>query len=98
MKILTLAGKLTIDQAADLKQMLLSALAGDEDLELNLADVVEVDTAGLQLLMMAKKLAQERGKALRLVALGPAVLELLAQLNLATYFDDPLPMAKRGPQ
>ena len=93
---LSLDGELTIYRAAELKELLLNALAaGGGDLEVDLSGVSDFDSAGLQLLMLAKKTAQERGRELRLTGHSPAVLEVFELLNVAAYFGDPLVIAGR---
>jgi anti-anti-sigma factor len=89
---LALDGELTIYRAAELCELLKAALAADGDLELNLAGVTEMDSAGVQLLMAAKKSAMSRQRSLRLVEHSPAVLEVFEMLNLAAHFGDPLLM------
>lgn len=64
---LTVTEDLTIYHALELKEKLLDALAQTADLELNLAQVGEMDTAGLQLLVLLKKEAQRAGKCVRIV-------------------------------
>jgi len=93
---LSLDGELTIYRAAELKELLLNALAaGSGDLEVDLSGVSEFDSAGLQLLMLAKKTAQQRGRELRLAGHSPAVLEVFELLNVAAHFGDPLVIAER---
>lgn len=89
---LSLDGELTIYRAAELTASLRTALASGADLELDLAAVTEMDSAGVQLLMAAKKTARAAGCELRLLRHSPAVLEVFETLNLAAYFGDPLPM------
>ncbi|NMM29385.1 MAG: STAS domain-containing protein [Glaciimonas sp.] len=93
---LRIQGELTIYRAAELKQALLAALAEPSSLEVDLSCVTEIDTAGVQLLMLAKKTAQERQRELRLVAHSPAVIDVFELLNLAAYFGDPLVIASRA--
>ena len=59
---LTLTEDLTIYHALDQKNALLDALAACDELELDLMPVSEMDTAGLQLLILLKKEAQRSGK------------------------------------
>jgi anti-sigma B factor antagonist len=93
--VLRIEGELTIYRAAELKQALLDAVAGAALLEVDLSGVTEIDTAGLQLLMLAKKTAQAAQRELRLVAHSPAVIDVFELLNLAAYFGDPLVIAAR---
>jgi len=55
-------GEMTIYTALALKDELLSPLAQCETLEINLAGVSEIDSAGLQLLIVVKTAAKARGK------------------------------------
>jgi len=96
--MLRISGELTIYRAAELKQALLAELAeraAPAALEIDLSGVTELDTAGVQLLMLAKKTAQAQRRELRLVAHSPAVAEIFELLNLAAYFGDPLVIASR---
>lgn len=95
MTALRIEGEMTIYRAAELKQTLLEALAGQAALDIDLAGVTEIDTAGVQLLMLAKKTAGERQCELRLGAHSEAVTQVFELLNLATYFGDPLVVAAR---
>lgn len=90
---LHIKGEMSIYRAHELKDSVLGALGQATELELNLADVTELDTAGIQILMLAKRQAQAAHKILRLSAHSPAVLEAFEVLNLAAYFGDPLVMS-----
>ena len=99
--VLQLDGELSIYRAAELRDTLLTALAGlgaGAALELNLAEVSVLDSAGVQLLLAAQKSAQAARNELRLVARSPAVIEVFERLDLAAHFGDPwlLPAAARG--
>lgn len=93
---LRLDGELTIYRATELKQFLLDALAQPELAELDLSGVTECDTAGVQLLLMAKRAMRVRGRELRLSGHSPAVLEVLELLDLGAQFGDPLVMSGAG--
>ncbi|MDD2810054.1 STAS domain-containing protein [Rhodoferax sp.] len=86
---LRIEGELTIFRAMELKPVLLAEPPVDE---IDLSGVTDLDTAGVQLLMLAKKTAQAQQRALRLVRHSPAVLEVFELLNVAAYFGDPLLM------
>ena len=81
---------MTIYHAESLKAELLLGLARCEAVELDLSQVAEIDTSGIQLLMLAKRESQKQGKTLAIVAHSPAVQELLDFYNLAGFFGDPL--------
>lgn len=86
---------LTIYHAMDQKQQLLDALSATQALELDLSQVSEIDTAGLQLLILAKREAALQQKALSIVAHSPAVRQTLDFCNLATFFGDPVVIPAR---
>lgn len=81
---------LTIYHAAELKQQMLDLLEQAETVELDLGAVGEVDTAGIQLLMMMKLESQRIGREVRIVAHSPAVQELIDFYNVAGFLGDPL--------
>ena len=87
---LRVEGEMTIYRAAELKQTLLTALDKPGTVEVDLSAVTELDTAGAQLLLLAKNTAHAKKRKLRLVAHSPAVLDVLDLLNLTSFFGDPL--------
>ena len=89
---LRLDGELTIYRAAELKPLIIDALQPGGTLEIDLAGVSEIDSAGVQLLMLAKREAQARGGELHLCGHSPAVLDVFDLLDLAAFFGDPLVM------
>lgn len=90
---LCLTENFTIYQAFDLKQRLMDALAETSELELNLSQVGEMDSAGLQLLILLKKEARLAGKCVRIVAHSQAVSSIIEFCNLGAEFGDPLVIA-----
>lgn len=85
--VLAIEGEMTIYRAAELKQVLLVSLAKPGSIDVDLSAVTDLDAAGVQLLMLARQLADTRQKKLRLIACSPTVLEVLELLNLKTYLD-----------
>ena len=90
---LVLQGELTIYHAESLKAQLLALLQKSGELEVDLHDVTELDSAGIQILMAAKKAAQSRGQHLRLVGHSRPVLEVFELFNLSAFFGDPVLLA-----
>jgi anti-anti-sigma factor len=86
---------MTIYTAADLKQQLLPRLAKCKEMELDLSGVNEMDSAGLQLLVLLKREAKEKGIELRMTAHGPAVTSVIDTCNMAAYFGDPIVLQTR---
>lgn len=89
---LHISGEFTIFRAAELKQTIFTEPLATE---IDLSEVSEMDSAGLQLLMLAKKTAQEQGRELRLVGHSEAVIDVFELLNVAAYFGDPVVMGSR---
>ena len=87
---LTILDELTIYNAMDHKQKLLDALEKADHLEIDLSQVAEIDTAGLQLLILAKREAARLNKDLDIVAHSPNVRQTLDFCNLAAFFGDPV--------
>ena len=87
---LTLNEGLTIYHALEQKNQLLDALSASETLELDLLQVSDIDTAGLQLLILLKKEAQRTGKRVAIVAHSQAVHAVIDFCNLAAELGDPL--------
>jgi len=84
-----IAGEFTVFTAAELKSVVLCEPLPEE---IDLSGVTEIDTAGVQLLMVAKRSALEQDRELRLVGHSPAVIDVFELLNVAAYFGDPLLM------
>ncbi|RIX41167.1 MAG: anti-sigma factor antagonist [Rhodocyclales bacterium GT-UBC] len=92
-KRLAIHEDLTIYHAMEHKQQLIGALEGAEVLELDLSQTAEIDTAGLQLLLLAKREAARRNIALSIIAHSPAIRQTLDFCNLAAFFGDPVVIA-----
>ncbi len=82
-------GEMTIYHTATIKAALLDALAQSHEIELDLSAVSELDTSGVQLLMLMKREAVAAGKALKLSGHSSAVLEVFELLGLGAWFGDP---------
>jgi anti-anti-sigma factor len=94
---LPIEGELTIYTAAELKSKIVAAFAAGQPIEIDLSLVDEIDSAGLQLLILAKREAAAADKPISLVKHSQAVLECLDMCNLTTEFGDQviLPAAAR---
>lgn len=86
---LRIEGEFTIFRAMDLKPVL---FAEPPVTEVDLSAVSEFDSAGLQLLMLAKRTAQAQGRPFQLTGHSEAVIDVFELLNVAGYFGDPLLM------
>ncbi|WMW80372.1 STAS domain-containing protein [Undibacterium cyanobacteriorum] len=88
METRSIAGELTIYTAATEKQNLQEALDLCDDLEINLSQVNEMDSAGLQVLIVLKQEAAKRNKKLRYSMHSKAVLDILELSNMTASFGD----------
>jgi anti-sigma B factor antagonist len=82
--LLFIEGELTLGRARELKDSLLLRLSRAQVLEVDLAGVTLIDTAGLQLLLMARREARAMGREVRLVSPSPAVLSVFELIGLAS--------------
>jgi anti-anti-sigma factor len=82
---------MTIYRAHVLKEIFLNFCnAGVPELVVDLSAVTELDSAGLQLLLMLKAESQKRAFNLRLVGHSQAIMEVFELLKLSMYFGDPV--------
>lgn len=86
---------MTVYSAEQTKAWLLDALAHCNELAIDLSQVGEMDSAGMQLLLLAKREAGRQGKTLRLASHSPAIVEMLDFFNMAAYFGDPMVIPAR---
>lgn len=91
-----LIGELCVLYACDIKPQLLALAKGPEACTIDLAQVSEVDTAGVQLLLMAKREATRSGAHLLFINHSEPVLEAVGLLGLAAELDDPQADASTG--
>jgi anti-sigma B factor antagonist len=88
--MLHIEGAMTIHTAAELKKELMKLIAKPCEREIVLTEVSEMDTAGMQLLLLAKREATRHNTPLRLTGHSRAVLGVIDTYNLAAYFGDPI--------
>jgi len=83
---LRLSGELTIYHAAELKEALLPFAADAGAWALDLSGVTDVDSAGVQVLLAARRTLAARGAALRLTACSPAAQAVFSLYGIADAF------------
>jgi anti-sigma B factor antagonist len=83
----TLAGELSIYTVAEIKAALAGAMERCDEIEVDLSGVSEIDTAGLQLMLIVKR---NPGKAVRFVNHPPSVARLVDLANLGETLGDPM--------
>ena len=79
---LAVEGEMTIYRAAELAPALLETVRTHAAPALDLSAVTEFDSAGLQLLLVARQEAARLGKRLELAGASPAVREVFALLGM----------------
>lgn len=85
---IAIEGELSIYTAAEWKKRLGDLIGEGDDLDLDLGAVQELDTAGLQLLIMTKKAVSARNGQLRLSNHSRAVLDVFELCGMAAFFGD----------
>ena len=90
-------GPLTVYDADAFKIQLQAMLEHPDagDWEMDLAQVTEVDTAGLQLLLLAQRESRRQRRTLRIAA-SAAVLEIIRFCELDDFFRDALTPGTRS--
>lgn len=86
---LALSGEMTIFAAAQIKDDWLNRLNANEALSIDLSGVTEIDSSGVQLMLMLQRAAQMQHKPLRWTDHSPSVVRVLDLLKLGSVFDAP---------
>lgn len=87
---LEIKGELSIFTAAGLREQMLEALAAGTEVEVDLSGVSEIDSAGLQLMVAAKREAAVRAQNLHFIGHSAAVFDALELSRLSGQLGDPL--------
>lgn len=96
--LLRLGGELTIYHAGELRRALLDeAGAAAQVRTLDLAAIEEFDSAGLQVLLLARRAAERAGGRLLLRGHSAPVREVIDRYGLAAHFGDPVLIPAGGP-
>ena len=82
-----IVGELTIFSVLDIRNRLLEVLALLDEVDVDLHEVSEIDTAGLQLMLLAKR---KPGKTVRFCKHSDEVMRLIDLANLGQTLGDPL--------
>lgn len=90
-----LSGELTIYTVAEIKARVSTVLEETPTIEFDLAGVSEIDTAGLQLMLLIKK---KQGANVQFVRHSEAVLQLIDLANLAGTLGDPVVISAKSTQ
>ena len=86
--VLALSGKLTLDDAGQLKEKVASLLAaGKKQIVLNLGDVTYVDSSGLGEMVSCHTAATRASGSIKLANVGKRQIDLLVITKLNMVFD-----------
>lgn len=83
-------GDLNIFNAAEQRQRLLDAIGTGNEVEVDLTHVSEIDSAGVQLMVAAKREAAAKNGSLRFTGHSEAVFDILELCDLAGHLGDPV--------
>lgn len=79
---------MTIYNASALKDGLVKAVSDAAEVELDLSSVKEMDSSGIQLLIMLKREAEARGNVMRLSSPGSATESVIELYRLGEFLGD----------
>jgi len=91
-----ICNEMTIYTALEQENALSPHLQAEQALQLDLSDVSEIDSAGVQLLIYMKKEANRLSKQLTLVNHSQAVVDVIELLGLVSFFGDPIIISSNG--
>ncbi|MDH5392426.1 MAG: STAS domain-containing protein [Gammaproteobacteria bacterium] len=89
-----ISGDMTIYEAAEIKQLFQNAIEKQANISISLANVSEIDSSGIQLMVSLKKAATDTDKTVSYHSHSPAVVALLDLFDMTSYFGDPIVMEK----
>lgn len=89
------SSEMTIYNAMDNKSRLMELMAQSDQLEIDLSKIRQIDSSGLQLLIMAKLEAEANQKTISLTGHSDSVVEVIDLCNLSGFFGDPVVMSSR---
>ena len=79
-------GEMNIYNAGEIKEGLIKAVADARDIALDLSGVSAIDTAGLQVLLLARREAQRCEKPFRMALASPQVEAVIGLFDLRDFF------------
>ncbi len=80
-------GEMNIYHALELKQGVMEALASSGPLQIDLSGVIELDSTGLQLLLLARREAERSGKTFSVVNASEAASAVIDIFSVGEYLN-----------
>lgn len=93
---LKIPGDMTIYEAEEVKSIFDGAMKSNGDVCINLGNVSEIDSCGIQLMISLKKTLNEKDRDVVFVSHTDAVIDLFDVFDVSTYFGDPIVMDKQA--
>jgi len=87
-------GDMTIYEAGETLELFNNAISNSDSININLSNVSEIDSSGIQLMVSLKKNADSEDKTVNFISHSRAVVDLLDLFDLTSYFGDPIVMEK----
>lgn len=87
---------MTIYEAMEIQVLFSKTLAAHQQIEVDLSDVVDIDSAGLQLMVALKNDALKQNKSMAFTNHSRDVIELLDLFNMTQFFGDPVILGKNS--
>jgi len=93
---LKIPGDMTIYEAEEIKTLFRKAEESEGDIIIDLANVSEIDTCGIQLMISLKKSLKEKERDVSFESHTDAVIDLFDIFDVSTYFGDPIILDKQA--
>lgn len=87
LSIARISGEMNIYHAHELKKWVTETLASPEPIQIDLSGATELDSSGLQLLILAKREAERSGKDLSIVNASAAAFAVIDLFSVGEYLN-----------
>ncbi len=86
----TVDAEMTIYQIEEIKEKILPVIFEKGELEIDLSEICEIDSSGVQLLMLIAKERSAKGLPVIFTGHGKPTLDVLELMGLESYFKEPI--------
>lgn len=87
---ISIQDEMTIYNVLQQKDNIIMHLQTEHALQIDLSEVTEIDSAGIQLLILLKNEASRKKNELSFIHHSQAVIDIVETFNLSSYFNDPV--------
>ena len=88
--MVSIQDEMTIYNVLEQKNNLYPHLKAENELQIDLSEVSEIDSAGIQLLIFLKNEASRKQNDLSFIDHSQSVVEVVEMFNLSSFFNDPV--------